>query len=123
MKRIHFTDTYLMNPSHPVTVNLIGGGGTGSQVLTCLARLDVTLRALGHPGLSASVRPRYRGGDQYRETAFLRIRNRTQQSPLSHIARQQLFRKRLGSRTSMVSGKNESNGKDGHGKHIHYMHR
>ena len=84
MKRIHFTDTYLMNPSHPVTVNLIGGGGTGS---------------------------------------FLRIRNRTQQSPLSHIARQQLFRKRLGSRTSMVSGKNESNGKDGHGKHIHYMHR
>ncbi len=55
MKRIHFTDTYLMNPSHPVTVNLIGGGGTGSQVLTCLARLDVTLRALGHPGLSVRL--------------------------------------------------------------------
>ncbi len=51
MKRAHFTDNYLMNPSHPVTVILIGGGGTGSQVLTCLARLDVTLRALGHPGL------------------------------------------------------------------------
>lgn len=51
MKRAHFTDNYLINPPHPVTVNLIGGGGTGSQVLTCLARLDVTLRALGHPGL------------------------------------------------------------------------
>lgn len=49
--RIHFTDRYLMNPSHAVTVNLIGGGGTGSQMLTALARLDVTLRALGHPGL------------------------------------------------------------------------
>lgn len=51
MKRVHFTDNYLINPSHPVSINIIGGGGTGSQVLTCLARLDVTLRALGHPGL------------------------------------------------------------------------
>lgn len=46
MKRVHYTDNYLINPQHPVTVNLIGAGGTGSQVLTCLARLDVTLRAL-----------------------------------------------------------------------------
>ena len=51
MKRVHYTDSYLINPQHPVTVNLIGAGGTGSQVLTCLARLDITLRALGHPGL------------------------------------------------------------------------
>ena len=50
-KRIQFTEKYLMNPSHPVSVNVIGGGGTGSQMMTCLARLDVTLRALGHPGL------------------------------------------------------------------------
>lgn len=50
-KRIHFTEKYLMSPSHPVSVNVIGGGGTGSQMMTCLARLDVTLRALGHPGL------------------------------------------------------------------------
>ena len=49
MKRVHYTDSYLMNPQHPVTVNIIGAGGTGSQVLTCMARLDVTLRALGHP--------------------------------------------------------------------------
>lgn len=55
MKRVHFTASYLMNPAHPVTVNLIGGGGTGSQVLTCLARLDVTLRAMGHPGLFVTL--------------------------------------------------------------------
>ncbi|NDV81564.1 PRTRC system ThiF family protein [Bacteroides sp. 51] len=55
MKRVHFTDNYLMNPQHPITVNLIGAGGTGSQVLTCLARLDVTLRALGHPGLFVTL--------------------------------------------------------------------
>lgn len=51
MKRIHFTERYLMSPSHPVSVNVIGAGGTGSQMMTCLSRLDVTLRALGHPGL------------------------------------------------------------------------
>ena len=55
MKRVHYTDNYLINPQHPVTVNLIGVGGTGSQVLTCLARLDMTLCALGHPGLFVTV--------------------------------------------------------------------
>lgn len=54
-KNVHFTDKYLLNPQHPVTVNVIGAGGTGSQVLTCLARLDVSLRALGHPGLWVTV--------------------------------------------------------------------
>lgn len=38
MKRVHYIDNYLLNPQHPVTVNLIGAGGTGSQVLTCLSR-------------------------------------------------------------------------------------
>lgn len=55
MKRVHYIHDYLLNPQHPVTINLIGIGGTGSQVLTCLARLDVTLRGLGHPGLSVTV--------------------------------------------------------------------
>lgn len=55
MKRVHYIDNYLLNPQHPVTVNLIGAGGTGSLVLTCLARLDVTLRALGHPGLFVTL--------------------------------------------------------------------
>lgn len=55
MKRVHFVDNYLLNPLHPVTIHLIGAGGTGSQVLTCLARLDVTLKALNHPGLFVTV--------------------------------------------------------------------
>lgn len=55
MKRVHFTESYLLNPRHRVTVNLIGCGGTGSQMLTCLARLDVTLRGLGHPGLFVTL--------------------------------------------------------------------
>lgn len=55
MKRVHYIDNYLLNPQHPVTVNLIGVGGTGSQVLTNLARFDVTLRALNHPGLFVTV--------------------------------------------------------------------
>ena len=32
MKRVHYTDSYLLNPQHPVTVNLIGGGGTPTFV-------------------------------------------------------------------------------------------
>lgn len=55
MKRVHYIDNYLVNPQHPVTVNLIGAGGTGSQVLTCLARLDAALRGLGHPGLFVTL--------------------------------------------------------------------
>lgn len=51
MKNIHFTDPYLLDPQHPVTVIVAGCGGTGSQVLTCLARMDTTLRAIEHPGL------------------------------------------------------------------------
>lgn len=55
MRIVHFTHNYLVNPLHPVTVNLIGGGGTGSQILTSLARLDVTLRSLDHPGLHVTL--------------------------------------------------------------------
>lgn len=51
MKKIHYAANDLLNPSHPVTVNLIGCGGTGSQVLTCLARINHSLMALGHPGI------------------------------------------------------------------------
>lgn len=54
-KRMHFVDSYLLNPQHPVTINLIGAGGTGSQVITSLARMDAALRALGHPGLHVTV--------------------------------------------------------------------
>lgn len=55
MKKVHFTDNYLLNPQHCITVHLIGAGGTGSQVLEALARMDATLTRLGHPGLSVTV--------------------------------------------------------------------
>ena len=53
--KIHFTDAYLLNPTHPITINLVGCGGTGSQVLTALARINHTLIALGHPGLHVTA--------------------------------------------------------------------
>ena len=34
----------------PVNIVVAGAGGTGSQIITGLARLDRALRALGHPG-------------------------------------------------------------------------
>lgn len=47
----HFVPSELLQPYNPVTVNLIGAGGTGSQMLTALARINHSLIALGHPGL------------------------------------------------------------------------
>jgi PRTRC genetic system ThiF family protein len=51
MKTVHFTDQYLLNPQHEISVVLIGAGGTGSQALTCLGRINAALNGLGHPGL------------------------------------------------------------------------
>ena len=45
------TTIYLKYPLHPVTINIIGIGGTGSLVLPRLARLDYALKLLDHPGL------------------------------------------------------------------------
>ena len=55
MKRIHFTDNYIINPVHPISVLLIGCGGTGSQVLTNLARINHALINLNHPGLNVTA--------------------------------------------------------------------
>jgi PRTRC genetic system ThiF family protein len=49
--KVHFTDNYLINPTNPVSVNLVGAGGTGSQVLTALARMNHALIQLNHAGL------------------------------------------------------------------------
>jgi len=50
-KKVHYTAQYLISPAHPVTVHVIGCGGTGSQVINSLARMNSALKALGHPGL------------------------------------------------------------------------
>jgi len=52
---IHIVDNYLLNPTNPLTVNLIGAGGTGSQMLTALARMNHALIALGHAGLQLNL--------------------------------------------------------------------
>ncbi|RFZ90261.1 PRTRC system ThiF family protein [Mucilaginibacter conchicola] len=48
---VHFVPSELLQPYNPVTVNLIGAGGTGGQMLTALARINHSLIALGHAGL------------------------------------------------------------------------
>lgn len=52
---IHFTHKYLLQPTNPIRVNLIGAGGTGSAMLTALARMNHALKALGHAGLQVYV--------------------------------------------------------------------
>ncbi|WP_268849159.1 PRTRC system ThiF family protein [Flavobacterium aestivum] len=53
--KMHFTDNYLINPTNPITVNLIGAGGTGSKVLTALMEMNHSLIELGHAGLSVRL--------------------------------------------------------------------
>jgi PRTRC genetic system ThiF family protein len=49
--KMHFTDNYLLNPTNPITVNVIGAGGTGSKVLTALMEMNYSLIELEHAGL------------------------------------------------------------------------
>ncbi|WP_259065870.1 PRTRC system ThiF family protein [Mucilaginibacter sp. X4EP1] len=52
---VHIVEKVLLNPYNPITVNLIGAGGTGSQFLTALGRMNHALIALNHPGLMVRV--------------------------------------------------------------------
>lgn len=52
---IHLVEPELLRPYNPIRVNLIGAGGTGSQVLTALARINHSLISLRHPGLMVTV--------------------------------------------------------------------
>jgi len=54
-RAVHIVGKELLQPYNPVTINLIGAGGTGGQVLTALARMNQALIALNHPGLMVSV--------------------------------------------------------------------
>lgn len=49
--RVHYSNPYLLNPGHRVSIDVIGIGGTGSQVITGLARMNHALQILGHAGL------------------------------------------------------------------------
>jgi PRTRC genetic system ThiF family protein len=52
---VHIIEKELLQPSNPVAVNLIGAGGTGSQMLTALARINQALVALHHPGIVVTL--------------------------------------------------------------------
>lgn len=54
-QKVHIVEPYLLNPTNPVSVNLIGAGGTGSQLLTALARMNYALTSLGHAGLQVTT--------------------------------------------------------------------
>ncbi|MDF3831428.1 PRTRC system ThiF family protein [Cupriavidus basilensis] len=50
----HLIDPHLLD--RRVTIHLVGVGGNGAQMAACLARLDIAMRALGHPhGLHVSA--------------------------------------------------------------------
>ena len=51
----HVTDNYLLNPGHAITVIVAGVGGTGSMVLSGLARINRALISMGHPGLMVTA--------------------------------------------------------------------
>ncbi len=53
--KVHFTDTNLLQPTNPITINLIGAGGTGSQVLTSLARMNYAMNELNHAGFEVRL--------------------------------------------------------------------
>lgn len=53
--KIHYTASYLISPTNPITVNVLGAGGTGSKVCELLAGMHTALRAFNHPGLQVRL--------------------------------------------------------------------
>ncbi len=55
MPKKHYTAAYLMNPTHPITISIIGCGGTGAYVVTQLAKISKALSQLSNIELSVKV--------------------------------------------------------------------
>lgn len=53
--KVHFIDNYLISPTNPIEVNLIGAGGTGSKILIALMEMSHSLTELGHAGLQVRL--------------------------------------------------------------------
>jgi PRTRC genetic system ThiF family protein len=53
--KVHFTDNELLHPTNPISINLIGAGGTGSQVVSALARMNHALTKMNHAGFSVRL--------------------------------------------------------------------
>lgn len=54
-KPAHYVPKYFTDPTHPITISLIGAGGTGSLIIARLARLDFILQELGFAGIHVTV--------------------------------------------------------------------
>lgn len=54
-QRTHFAPEYFLSPVHPITVDLVGCGGNGSIMMSCLASMHSALVALGKPGLHVTA--------------------------------------------------------------------
>jgi len=52
---IHFIEKSLLNPTNPITVNVIGAGGTGSHMIEVLARINFVLTGTGKAGLQVNL--------------------------------------------------------------------
>jgi PRTRC genetic system ThiF family protein len=55
MKRMHVLDNYMSSPGHPITINVVGAGGTGWYVVEHLRKLNLALQAMDHPGVFVRV--------------------------------------------------------------------
>jgi len=51
----HYIENKIITDQHPITITLIGCGGTGSHVLNNLARINHALIAIGRKGISVQV--------------------------------------------------------------------
>ena len=51
----HYVHPSIVSSRRPIDIALIGAGGTGSQVLSGLARMNQALKALGSPGVRVRV--------------------------------------------------------------------
>lgn len=49
--KAHFIPPYFAEPKHPITISIIGVGGTGSLLLNRLVKLHLALIELNHPGI------------------------------------------------------------------------
>lgn len=50
-KTIHYVEPYITNPTRSLRIAVIGIGGTGSQMIQRLARINMALKAFDHPGI------------------------------------------------------------------------
>ena len=52
---VHFLDNYLLSPTNPIRVHVIGAGGTGSKLMTALMEINHSLLEFDHPGLDVHL--------------------------------------------------------------------